>query len=111
MKQTIRLRESELKRMIAESVKRVLKEAYDPEEWEDVYMMNNNRDKIQSKGTGPNKKWRTIKNNQPKIANKFNKPYDPEEWEDAYKDNKGNIIQSRGTGPNKKWRTIKSKKY
>ena len=111
MKQTIRLRESELKRMIAESVRRVLREAYDPEEWEDVYMMNNNRDKIQSKGTGPDKKWRTIKNNRPKIANKFNKPYNTEEWEDVYMmNNNRDKIQSKGTGPDKKWRTIKNKK-
>ena len=110
MKQTIRLRESELKRIIAESVRKVLKEAYDHEEWEDAYA-DNKGNIMQSKGTGPDKKWRTIKNNRPKIANKFNKPYNTEEWEDAYKDNNGNIMQSKGTGPNKKWRTIKNKKY
>lgn len=59
-KKQIRLTESELKRVIAESVRRVLREAYDPEEWEDVYI-DNKGNIMQSRGTGPNKEWRTIK--------------------------------------------------
>lgn len=109
-KKQIRLTESDLHRIVTETVNKVLRKAYDPEEWQDAYL-DNEGNIIQSRGTGPNKEWRTIKKNRPKIENKFNKPYDPEEWADAYRDNNGNIMQSRGTGPNKEWRTIKGKKY
>lgn len=61
MKQRIKLTESELKRVIDESVRRVLREAYyDPEEWQDAYL-DNEGNIMQSRGTGPNKEWRTIK--------------------------------------------------
>ena len=55
-------------RIIRESINKVLNENgedYPGNDWQDTYM-DNNGNKIQSKGHGTNRKWRTVKNQEPK---------------------------------------------
>ena len=96
-------------RIIRESINKVLNESgddYPGNDWQDTYM-DNKGNKIQSKGHGQNRKWRTVKNQEPKKQAKQFKNYPSNDWEDAYIDHKGNRIQSKGHGPNKKFRTIR----
>lgn len=91
-------------RIIRESINKVLNESND--DWQDAYM-DDRGNKIQSRGHGPNKKFRTIKGQEPKKQTKQSKKYPSDDWEEAYMDDKGNRIQSKGHGPNKKFRTIR----
>jgi len=91
-------------RIIRESIKKVLKENDD--EWRESYR-DNKGNIFQSKGRGPKKQWRTLKDNKKGTQPKAKK-YDGNEWHEAYMDDKGNRIQSKGHGPNKQFRTIKS---
>jgi len=96
-------------KIIRESINKVLNESgedYPGDDWRDAYM-DDRGNRIQSRGHGPNKKFRTIKAQEPKKQAKQSKKYPSDDWEEAYMDDKGNRIQSKGHGPNKKWRTIK----
>jgi hypothetical protein len=96
-------------RIIRESINKVLNESgddYPGNDWQDTYM-DNKGNKIQSKGHGQNRKWRTVKNQEPKKQAKPFKNYPSNDWEDTYIDRKGNRIQSKGHGPNRKFRTIR----
>ena len=91
-------------RIIRESIRKVLRENDD--EWRESYR-DDKGNIFQSKGSGPKKQWRTLKDNKKGTQPKAGK-YDDNEWREAYRDDKGNRIQSKGHGPNKQFRTIKS---
>lgn len=96
----VRLTESQLHNIIAESVEKVLNEKsrkYDPNEWRDEYYDPKSGYTFQAKGSGLKKQVRQIRKS----------PVENDGWEDQYEDSKGYTIQSKGDNPNKEWRWLR----
>ena len=87
MKRIVKLTESDLHRIVKESVNRILMEAKEENKKNDINNLKNHSEK--------------------KNINSF-KNYDDsdDEWKDTYTDKEGRRIQSKGFGSKKQWRTL-----
>jgi hypothetical protein len=99
-----KLNESYLRRVVKESINKVLREG--DNKWEDAYMDNNGYI-IQSMGSGAKKQWRKIKKKVDYNDRDTWKDKNNNGWKDVYKDKNIGNIQSKGSGANKQWRTKK----